>query len=56
MRHGRLLILSADAAGAPDQGLLLLLVAAAMAGCTAVGAAAVLFVQRYRHHRGPQVL
>ena len=56
VRHGRLLILSADAAGAPDKGLLLLLVAAVMAGCTAVGAAAVLFVQRYQRHRISQVL
>ena len=56
VRHGRLLILSAEADGAPDRGPLLVLLAAAMAGCTAVGAAAVLFVLRYRRHRGPQVL
>lgn len=53
VRHGRLLILSADAAGAPDKGLPLLL-AALMACCAAVGAVAALFALRYRRRSGPE--
>ena len=53
VRLGRLLILSADAAGASDKGLLLLL-AAVMACCAAVGAVAALVALRYRRHRGPK--
>lgn len=55
VRHGRLLILSADAAGAPNKGLLPLL-AAVMACCAAVGAVAVLFALRYWRHRVPKGL